>query len=75
MPYVLVVRRYSIIQGICIHPGFITTAKAYFLVATSPSTAATVGGSQTNKALLHCCGCPTAAACCQVDYRLLGWMS
>ena len=21
------------------------------------------------------CGCPMAAACCQVDYRLLGWTS
>ena len=52
-----------------------TTAKAYCVVITSPSTAATVSGSLTTKALLQGCGCPMAAVCCQVDYCCLDWTS
>ena len=75
MPYALVFRKCSTIQGISVQPGFISTAGIYFGLVTGCSTAATVGGSQATKASLHGCGCPTAAACCQVDYRLQRWMS
>ena len=71
----LYVRRCSTIQGISVHPSFVTTAKAYSVVVTSLSAVATTGGSLTTKASLQGCSCPTAAVCCQVDYRLLDWTS
>ena len=75
MPYALVFRKYSTIQEIFLRPGFISAAGVYSGLVTSSSTASTMGGSPTTKALLHGCGCPMAATCCQVDYRLLGWTS
>ena len=75
MPCVLVFRKYSTIQGISICPGFTSATIADSGMASLVAAAMAIIGQLITKASGSAAGCSMPAGVCQVDYRLLGWMS
>ena len=68
MPYALVFRKCSIIQGISVHPGFTSATMADSgLVASLVAAAMAIVGQLTTKASSSAVGYSMAAGVCQVD--------
>ena len=75
MPCVLVFRKCSTIQGISVRPGFTSATMADSGMASLVAAAMAIVGQLTTKASGSAVDYSMAAGVCQVDYRLLGWMS